>query len=113
MPRYAEKIAKTEERLEQQRQRLRDLKAQETAQERKDDTRRKILYGAAFLSMLKQFSEERRQASLEAIHKVITRKQDRDLLGLEPIDDPAKADTETGSDPNVQTEDLPFGDFKT
>jgi hypothetical protein len=52
MTKYADQIAKVEEKLEQQRQRLRNLKAQETKQERKDDTRRKILSGAAFLSLI-------------------------------------------------------------
>jgi len=82
LTKYAEKIAKIEEKLEQQKQPLRDFKAQETAQERKDDTRTKILYVAAFLSMLDQFTDGRHKASLDATHKVITRPKDEN--GNEP-----------------------------
>ncbi len=113
MTKYADQIAKIEEQLEQKKQRLRGLKAQETTQQRKDDTRRKILYGAAFLTMLEQFTDERRLASLEAIHKAITNPKDRKFLGLELPDGPSNTSSKSGGDQNDQTDNLPLGDFKT
>ncbi|HDY95482.1 hypothetical protein LCGC14_0510690 [marine sediment metagenome] len=86
MPKYTEQIAKIEERLEQQRQRLRDLKAQETKQHRRDETRRKILYGAAFLSLVDKLPEEKRHSSLDRIQRYICRAKDREFLGLPPLD---------------------------
>ncbi len=86
MPKYTDQIAKIEERLEQQRQRLRDLKAQETKQNGRDDTRRKILYGAAFLSLVDKLPEEKRHPSLDRIQRYISRAKDREFLGLPPLD---------------------------
>jgi hypothetical protein len=85
MTKYADQIAKVEEKLEQQRQRLRNLKAQETKQERKDDTRRKILYGAAFLSLIDDLPEERQKASLDKVQQRIRAAKDRAFLDLPPL----------------------------
>ena len=85
MPNYEEQISKIEEKLEQQRQRLRTLKAEETKRLRKDDTRRKILYGAAVLAMVDTMSDDKRRLALTRIEQHIFRPKDRTFLGLPPI----------------------------
>lgn len=85
MPNYSDQIHKIEEKLEQQRQRLRDLRAQETKQVRKDETRRKILYGAAVLAMVDNMPEEKRRLALKRIEQHISRPSDRKFLGLSPL----------------------------
>lgn len=82
MPEYADKIAKIEKKIEQERQQLRDLKARETVQKRKDDTRRKILYGAAILSLIDGLSEEKRSETLDRVHRHIRNAKDREFLKL-------------------------------
>ena len=82
MPKYADKIAKIEKKIEQERQHLRDLKARETAQKRKDDTRRKILYGAAILSLMEKLPAEKKRETLEKLHQHIRTEKDRVFLGL-------------------------------
>lgn len=86
MPNYEEQISKIEEKLEQQRQRLRTLKAEETKRLRKDDTRRKILYGAAVLAMVDTMPEEKRRLAMAKIEQHISRPKDRAFLGLPPIE---------------------------
>jgi lipid II:glycine glycyltransferase (peptidoglycan interpeptide bridge formation enzyme) len=85
MTKYADQIAKIEEQLEQQKQRLRNLKAQETKQQRKDDARRKILYGAAFLALINDMTVERQQTALDNVHKRIRAAKDRAFLDLPPL----------------------------
>jgi len=84
VPKFTDQIIKIEEKLDQQRQRLRDLKAQEAKQQRRDETRRKILYGAAILAVVDKLSDEKRQSTLDRIQKQITRPKDREFLGLSP-----------------------------
>lgn len=84
MAKIDDQITQIEMKIEQQKQRLRDLKAQETKQQRKDETRRKILYGAAFLSLVKSLPEEGRDTALERIHRFISAARDREFLGLPP-----------------------------
>lgn len=86
MPKYTDQIAKIEERLQQQRQRLRALKAQESKQHRRDDTRQKILYGAAFLALVDKLPEEKRHSALDRIQRYISRAKDREFLGLPKLD---------------------------
>ena len=85
---YADQIARVEEKLEQQRQRLRNLKAQETSQQRKDDARRKILYGAAFLALMNDRDEGVRLKSFEKIHQYVRSPKDRKFLGIDEQSDP-------------------------
>ncbi len=89
-----QKIADAEKKIERERQKLRDLKAQSTKQERKDDTRRKILYGAAYLAGLSTLPERQREQSLDRIHSHIWSKKDRDFLKLPMADDECGAGTE-------------------
>ncbi|MGR3565062.1 MAG: hypothetical protein ACU0FH_20460 [Heliomarina sp.] len=86
MAKYSDEIEKLEQRMEQLRQRQRDLKAKETRQQRADDTRRKILYGAAFLAAVQNLSEEKRAQSLARLHARIRNPKDRAFLGLPKLD---------------------------
>lgn len=109
MPKVDNQIAATERKIEQQRNRLRDLKAQATKQERKDDARRKLLYGAAYLAGLQRLSEDARRRSLERVEAHITRPKDRVFLGLPIDDDSDQASREGKPDGGGGTPDLPFG----
>ena len=82
MPKIDEQIADIEKKMEQHRNRLRDLKSQATKRERKEDTRRKILYGAAYLVSLDTLSEDARRRSLTRVEAQMTRPSDRQFLGL-------------------------------
>jgi len=86
VPKFTDQIVKIEVKLEQQRQRLRDLKAQEAKQHRRDETRRKILYGAAILALVDKMSEEKRQSTFDRVQGYISRPKDREFLGLPPIE---------------------------
>ena len=93
---YDKRIAKLEARMAQERAKLSDLRAQQTRQERRDDTRRKILLGAAFEAMVETFEASRREKSFEKLHDFIRRDRDREFLGLEPLpeaDDAPKSET--------------------
>lgn len=110
MAKYADKIAKIEKKIEQERQQLRDLKARETAQKRKDDTRRKILYGAAVMSLMEKQPAERKRESLERLHQHIRNEKDRAFLGLPtlqeqktPRADEARSDVTGARNGNDQT----------
>jgi hypothetical protein len=110
MPRRVEdQIAALEARMAQEQARLRDLKAQATKQERRDDARRKLLYGAAWLAALDALSEDARRRSLDRVEKHISRAKDRAFLGLEPLEEPDEAPEALTGDRPV-TRDLPFGD---
>lgn len=113
MPKIDDQIAEIEKRMEQQRNRLKDLKAQATKQERKDDVRRKILYGAAYLAALPSLSADAQKRSLERIEACITRPKDREFLGLEPLED-TKSDSKISKDSDkAVTADLPFASSAT
>lgn len=102
---YADQIARVEEKLEQQRQRLRNLKAQETSQQRKDDARRKILYGAAFLALMNDRDEGVRLKSFEKIHQYVRSPKDRKFLGIDEQKDGSEQVEETRSADRPETPD--------
>jgi hypothetical protein len=70
------------QQIEQARARLQDLQAKARKTERHDDTRRKILYGAAYLAGLRDLPKETCAASAERVHKYVVRPKDREFLGL-------------------------------
>lgn len=85
-----------EARIEEAQARLKDLRAVARKQSRRDETRRKVIYGAAILEIVARWRdgdgkpEEKRaeEASkadrmMRALHKKITRETDRKFLGLE------------------------------
>lgn len=110
MPKIDGQIAEIEKKMEQQRNRLRDLKAQATKQDRKDDARRKLLYGVAYLAGLGTLSEDARKRSLDRVQAQITRSKDREFLGLRPLNlDVAQAGHVAERD--IATPNLPFEKF--
>ena len=84
-----------EQKIEQQEQKLKQLKAQKNAvlasekkkqseQQRKDDTRRKILLGSM---MLKKFEDEiEKQKILADLNEYLTENRDRLLFNLPNIE---------------------------
>lgn len=108
MPKIDDQIADIEKKMEQHRNRLRDLKAQATKQERKDDTRRKLLYGAAYLLALASQSEDARRRSRERIEAHITRPKDREFLGLPPLVASERTGSAADRANGPVTSDLPF-----
>lgn len=78
-------MANLDVKIEQTRQRLLDLQSQARKLKRKDDTRRKVLYGIASLALLEELPEEKRQNTLVRLHQKITKKSDREFLGLKPL----------------------------
>ena len=78
-------IEQLEIRLEQRRQRLRDLKAQAAKQDKRNQNRRIYIYGAAFLALLERLEADKRQQTLDRIHQHVTRAPDRKFLDLPEI----------------------------
>ena len=76
-------MADLEAKIEHVRQRLRDLQAQAQKQKRRNETRRKIIYGAALQEHHGQLDASKREATLAWLHKRITRPTDRRFLGLQ------------------------------
>jgi hypothetical protein len=74
------------QQIEQAKARLQDLQAKARKNERRDNTRRKILYGAAYLTALQDLPEEKRAASSDRVHKYVSRAKDREFLGLPPVE---------------------------
>lgn len=79
-----EKIAKQEERLKQLKAQKQAIsakkKAKEKEQERKDDTRRKILLGSYLLKKMEYASD--RQEILAELDKYLIEDRDRKLFNL-------------------------------
>lgn len=61
------------------------IRGREAAQNRKDDTRRKILAGALFLSMVERGEVVNKNVLLAALDKSLSRPQDRALFNLPPL----------------------------
>ena len=89
-----QRIAKQEERLKQQEGRLKQLKAQKQAkdarekakqkeQDRKNDTRRKILLGSLALKKMQDDSEKAK--IIADLNDYLTEDRDRLLFDLQPI----------------------------
>lgn len=75
-------MADIETKIAQARQRLRDLQAAAQKQKRRDDTRRKIIYGSAALILAGQFTGEQREKFMKRLHENVSREADRKFLGL-------------------------------
>jgi hypothetical protein len=76
-----DKLKKLEERKNQLKAQIQKLRAKESTEDRKRDTRRKIVLGAVLLEMVKSgdWSEEKLHNLLE---RKLTRPRDRELFGL-------------------------------
>ena len=87
-----EQLAKVNEQIEAKKKQRSQLKAQARSQERKADTRRKIIIGAAVESIFKNATgglwmkegEKNNSRSIkEVLSRVVTDKSDRKFLGLD------------------------------
>ncbi len=93
-----ERIKQAEERLKQLKARKQQLEARKRAIEakknRSDDTRRKILLGAAILQKVES-GEWKRERMLALLDAMLTRPADRALFGLDAKEEPEKANSLT------------------
>ena len=77
-----EKLKKLEERQNQLKAQIQKLRAKESTEERKRDTRRKVVLGAVFLEMVKsgEWPDEKMRNLLD---RKLTRARDRELFDLQ------------------------------
>jgi len=96
-----EQLKALEQRQAQIKARIQAIKARETAQERKDDTRRKVLLGGFMLAQMKKKGIGVQAVTYESVRFVDTLRNDRDraLFGLaaKPALSPAGEDGGTVS----------------
>ncbi len=85
MSRTEKKIEALAREIEQKNALLSDLNQKAKEEKRRADTRRKIIYGAAFLAYANSLSSENTEKAYSAVHKRITNKKDRQTLGLPEI----------------------------
>lgn len=76
-------MANLEMQIEQARQRLRDLQAMAQKRRRRDETRKKIIYGAAVLKLLEDTKGDKADRLLKLLHERIKRDSDRGFIGIE------------------------------
>ena len=83
-----QQIESLEKRLKQAKERKRMIEARkrsaEAAKKRADDTRRKILVGAAILAKVER-GDWPKEKMLAMMNETLTRNDDRALFGLEPL----------------------------
>ncbi|MGY9037128.1 MAG: hypothetical protein ACKVLA_04850 [Rhodobacterales bacterium] len=82
MLRTVKKIEALTKEIEQKNALLSDLTQKAKEESRRADTRRKIIYGAAFLAYADLLSPENAEKAFAAVRKQITNKKDRDFLGI-------------------------------
>jgi len=76
-----EKIKALEQKQAQIKARIQALKARDTAQERKDDTRRKVLIGGVVLKLVKEGGLQQTQIN-QWLDANLNTERDRALFGL-------------------------------
>lgn len=77
--------------IQQAQARLKDLKVIARKHERRDETRRKIIYGAAILQLLDEVNGEKADKLQRLLDERIRRVSDRRFLGLPVIATPASS----------------------
>lgn len=85
MLRTVKKIEALTKEIEQKNALLSDLTQKAKEESRRADTRRKIIYGAAFFSYLATLSAEQRVRVKSAIDGMITNSKDRKFLELDRL----------------------------
>ncbi|MHB1016194.1 MAG: mobilization protein [Desulfurivibrionaceae bacterium] len=80
-----DRLKKLEARREKIADEIARVKAREAAQNRKEDTRRKVLLGALILSMVEK-GEWPKEKVDSALARFLTRPQDRILFNLPPVE---------------------------
>ncbi|HAT7507107.1 MULTISPECIES: hypothetical protein [Enterobacteriaceae] len=84
MAKAAERLAKLEEQRARINAEIQRVRAREQQQERKNETRRKVLVGAWMMGKV-QSGEWPEQKLIEAMDSYLERDHDRALFGLPPI----------------------------
>ncbi|OGR07972.1 MAG: hypothetical protein A2341_19730 [Deltaproteobacteria bacterium RIFOXYB12_FULL_58_9] len=85
LDKLSEKIAKADSAAARAAQKAKSLKAQANLLKRKEDTKKKILYGAAVMKLFEDDSSL--QARLDTfMPKFLTRDSDRAVFGLLPLE---------------------------
>lgn len=79
-------MATKEQKIAQLEDKLRRLRAEAKRLDRRDETRRKILYGAAFLALAENVDAERRMKMMNQVDRFISRPVDREFLGLPTLE---------------------------
>lgn len=76
-----ERLKKLEEKQNQLKAKIQKIKAMDSAEERKRDTRKKVVVGAVMLEMVQsgEWPEEKFKGMLD---RKLTRARDRELFGL-------------------------------
>ena len=85
MSRTEKKIEALAREIEQKTAILSDLNQKAKEENRRADTRRKIIYGAAFLAYVNALSAENAEKAYSAVQKQITNKKDRQFLDLSEL----------------------------
>jgi len=82
-----ERLAALERKQAQIKARIQALKARDSMQERKDDTRRKVLVGGFVMARLREKGIHARELTFEGVRFVDGLKADRDrrLFGIQPL----------------------------
>ena len=91
-------MASLEERIQQEQEKLKSLKAQLSKQQRRDETRRKIIYGAALAKLLEDNPGSKGDRLRQALEERVTRPADRRFLGLKPLRRPSAGDGKAAED---------------
>lgn len=100
-------MATKEQEIAQLENKLKRLRAEAKRRDRRDETRRKILYGAAFLALTENIDPERRKNMMNQVERFISRPVDREFLGLSPS--PAVMEKKAHNSPSsASTASLPF-----
>jgi len=80
-----DRLKKLEERRSKIAAEIARVKAREAAQNRKEDTRRKVLLGALLLAMVEK-GEWPKEKIDSALARFLSRPQDRSLFDLPPVE---------------------------
>ncbi|MFC2966820.1 hypothetical protein [Acidimangrovimonas pyrenivorans] len=88
MAEIEKQISDLERSIAQKQERLKDLNQKQKQIARSNETRRKIILGAAFLAGLKHRTPEDQDRSLRWLYRHVTNKRDREFLGLAPLAEP-------------------------
>ena len=82
MSRTEQKIAALTKEIEQKNALLSGLAQKAKEENRRSETRKKIIYGSAFITYANALSPENREKAYAAVRKRITNKKDRHFMGL-------------------------------
>ncbi|MBG64639.1 MAG: hypothetical protein CMN13_12575 [Roseobacter sp.] len=82
MSKSQKRIEALTKEIEQKKALLSDLAQKAKEEDRRKETRKKILYGGAFLAYLAALPPEKKRLATAAIEARITNRKDRQFLGL-------------------------------